>query len=41
MGVIRAIVGIDAAWTEHEPSGLALIQSEGVDWNVVCVAPQL
>ena len=37
--MIRAIVGIDAAWIEHEPSELALIQSEGVDWSVVCVAP--
>ena len=35
----KAILGIDAAWTEAEPSGVALIQGEGADWDLVCVAP--
>ena len=36
---MRAVLGIDAAWTERQPSGLALIEGEGVNWTVVCVAP--
>ena len=36
---MQAILGIDAAWTEHEPSGVALIQGENETWNVLCLAP--
>ena len=36
---MRSILGIDAAWTEREPSGVALIHGEGSDWEVVAVAP--
>ena len=36
---MQAILGIDAAWTEHEPSGVALIQGDRESWSVVCVAP--
>ena len=36
---MQAILGIDAAWTEHEPSGVALIQGEDENWNVLCMAP--
>lgn len=34
-----AILGIDAAWTEHEPSGVALLAGEGDRWTCVAVAP--
>jgi len=36
---MRAVLGIDAAWTEREPSGVALIQGEGDGWRAVAVAP--
>lgn len=36
---MRAVLGIDAAWTEQGPSGVALIQEESDNWRVVCVAP--
>jgi len=36
---MRAVLGIDAAWTEGQPSGVALIQGEGDRWRVVCAAP--
>lgn len=36
---MRAILGIDAAWTEHGPSGVALIEGEQEEWGVVCAAP--
>lgn len=36
---MRAILGIDPAWTNHQPSGVALIQGEEERWSVVCVAP--
>ena len=35
----RAILGIDAAWTAHEPSGIALIRSEDQVWRCLAVAP--
>lgn len=34
-----AILGIDAAWTETEPSGVALIEGDGSTWRSVAVAP--
>ncbi len=33
------ILGIDAAWTAREPSGVALIQVQPTGSSVVCVAP--
>jgi predicted RNase H-like nuclease len=36
---VRAVLGIDAAWTEGEPSGVALVEGEGDDWRTVSVAP--
>lgn len=32
---MRAVLGIDAAWTEHEPSGVALIVDLGSGWRLV------
>lgn len=29
----RAVLGIDAAWTLHEPSGVALLSEEGTAWR--------
>jgi predicted RNase H-like nuclease len=34
-----SILGIDAAWTSTEPSGVALIMGEGTEWRTLCVAP--
>ena len=34
-----AILGVDAAWTAHEPSGVALIEGVPGAWRVVAVAP--
>ena len=36
---VRNVLGIDAAWTNSEPSGVALIQQEQGHWCVRCVAP--
>ena len=36
---MQAILGIDAAWTEREPTGVALIQGDRESCSVVCVAP--
>jgi len=34
------ILGIDAAWTDHEPSGVALVaRTDTAPWRCVCVAP--
>ncbi|MDH3373590.1 MAG: DUF429 domain-containing protein [Gammaproteobacteria bacterium] len=33
------VLGIDAAWTEGEPSGVALAQIDGTHSRVLCVAP--
>lgn len=36
----RAVLGIDAAWTEHEPSGIAVVLEDKPGfWRVVFVAP--
>lgn len=32
---MRTVLGIDAAWTEREPSGVALIADEGRGWGLV------
>ncbi len=34
-----AVLGIDAAWTEKEPSGVALLIKNGVRWHCLRVAP--
>jgi predicted RNase H-like nuclease len=34
-----AILGIDAAWTTAQPSGVALIQEQPDGWHVRCAAP--
>lgn len=34
-----AVLGIDAAWTEHEPSGIALLSEDAGGWRCVAVAP--
>ncbi len=36
---MAAVLGIDAAWTPSEPSGVALIQGTGHSWRCVAVAP--
>lgn len=33
------ILGIDAAWTEGQPSGVALIQGMGSKWKCLAIAP--
>lgn len=35
---MRAVLGIDAAWTEHQPSGVALAVDDGAGWRLVKVA---
>lgn len=39
MGQPLAVLGIDAAWTEKEPSGVALLIKNGVRWRCLRVAP--
>jgi len=36
---MAAILGIDAAWTATEPSGIALLRGDGGVWECVVVAP--
>jgi predicted RNase H-like nuclease len=36
---VAGILGIDAAWTEKEPSGMALLESSQVGWRCVSVTP--
>ena len=33
------VLGIDAAWTAHQPSGIALLQNTATGWNCLAVAP--
>ncbi|MBY5646013.1 DUF429 domain-containing protein [Rhizobium leguminosarum] len=35
---MKSVLGIDAAWTEREPSGVALIADSGSGWRLVQVA---
>jgi predicted RNase H-like nuclease len=35
----RAVLGIDAAWTVREPSGVALLCQEDLSWQCTLVAP--
>jgi predicted RNase H-like nuclease len=32
---MRSVLGIDAAWTEREPSGVALVADDGSGWSLV------
>ena len=32
-------LGIDAAWTVHQPSGIALVQNTATGWSCLGVAP--
>jgi predicted RNase H-like nuclease len=34
-----AILGIDAAWTKNQPSGVALAQSTALGWQCIAIAP--
>ena len=36
---VKVVLGIDAAWTKSEPSGVAVLVSSGSDWRCLCVAP--
>ena len=33
------VLGIDAAWTAHHPSGVALVQRTTTGWSCLAVAP--
>jgi predicted RNase H-like nuclease len=35
----QLVLGIDAAWTAHQPSGIALVQRQGDAWSCVALAP--
>ena len=40
MGLINScVLGIDAAWTAHQPSGIALVQNTGSGWSCLAIAP--
>ncbi|MCA1792296.1 MAG: hypothetical protein ABR534_04885 [Desulfotignum sp.] len=36
---MTVILGIDAAWTKTEPSGIALVELTQEDWQSIAVAP--
>jgi len=36
---MKVILGIDAAWTATQPSGVALVRSDGTTWRCVAAAP--
>ena len=33
------VLGIDAAWTAHQPSGISLVQRTNAGWSCLAVAP--
>lgn len=33
------VLGIDAAWTTHQPSGIALVQRTNAGWTCLAIAP--
>lgn len=35
----RVVLGIDAAWTAHNPSGVALVQRRAEGWQCLALAP--
>lgn len=36
---MRRVLGIDAAWTAKQPSGVALVEGQSECWRIVAVAP--
>ena len=38
---MAAVLGIDAAWTKHNPSGFALIEKVGAHWRLRAAAPNI
>lgn len=36
---MAGVLGIDAAWTEKEPAGVALLEGRSEVWRCVAVAP--
>jgi predicted RNase H-like nuclease len=36
---VTTILALDAAWTATEPTGVALVASDGIGWRAVAVAP--
>ena len=36
---MQVVLGIDAAWTLSQPSGIALAVNEGKDWQLVALSP--
>jgi predicted RNase H-like nuclease len=38
---MAAVLGIDAAWTKHNPSGFALIEQVGAYWRLRAAAPNI
>jgi hypothetical protein len=36
---MSAILALDAAWTAHEPTGVALLETTDAGWRCVAVAP--
>lgn len=36
---MTVVLGLDAAWTASEPSGVALVSGQQGEWSTVCVAP--
>ncbi len=39
MGFLQAVLGIDAAWTQNQPSGVALVVRDGQGWRLEAHAP--
>ncbi len=35
----ECVLGIDAAWTAHQPSGIALVQRTNAGWTCLAIAP--
>lgn len=35
---MKAVISIDAAWTEKEPSGVALVVDDGSGWGLIWAA---
>jgi hypothetical protein len=36
---MRAVLGIDAAWTNTQPSGVAVAMDTGEGWRLAAIAP--
>ena len=37
--ISSCVLGIDAAWTAHQPSGIALVQNTAKGWSCLAIAP--